>query len=117
MTALRRPVGICSGIIVSVAANAVVAGNVHVGDGAVVSACSLVTPLSVLAETMARLAGSSSGIVYSALPIDDPKVRRPDTTRAEELLGWKPVVSLAEGLARVLEFERKHWSYTLTAPR
>ncbi len=71
--------------------------------------------LAELAETVVRLAGSASGIVYAALPIDDPKVRRPDITRARELLGWEPTVPLAEGLAKVMEFERKNRSHSQTA--
>jgi len=67
--------------------------------------------LGRLAETIVRLAGSSSGIVYAALPVDDPKVRRPNITRARELLGWEPSVQLGEGLAKVIEFERSTHSY------
>ncbi len=51
-----------------------------------------------LAETVRELTGSSSEIVYEALPVDDPKQRRPDITLARELLGWSPEVSLREGL-------------------
>jgi len=46
---------------------------------------------------------SRSEIVFEALPIDDPKVRQPDITRAKELLGWEPEVSLREGLKRTLD--------------
>ena len=55
---------------------------------------------------MLEITGSSSQIVYQALPTDDPKVRQPDITRATELLGWAPVVPLREGMARTVEFER-----------
>jgi dTDP-glucose 4,6-dehydratase len=55
-----------------------------------------------LAETVIRLTGSRSPIVYEALPQDDPAVRRPDITKARELLGWEPVVELEEGLRRTL---------------
>jgi dTDP-glucose 4,6-dehydratase len=71
--------------------------------------------LGELAETVVKLTGSSSGIVRAALPIDDPKVRRPDITRAKELLGWEPTVPLAEGLGKVIDFERITRSYTQTA--
>ena len=71
--------------------------------------------LAELAETVVRLAGSASRIVYAALPVDDPKVRRPDITRARELLEWEPTVPLAEGLAKVVEFERKNSSHSQTA--
>jgi len=60
-----------------------------------------------LAETTIRLAGSQSEIVFEALPIDDPKVRRPDITRARERLGWEPKISLEKGLGRVIESERQ----------
>jgi dTDP-glucose 4,6-dehydratase len=58
--------------------------------------------LNELAETVIRLTGSKSEIVYEALPIDDPQVRRPDITRARQLLGWKPEIELEEGLRRML---------------
>lgn len=53
-----------------------------------------------LADTVLDVTGSSSDIVYEPLPTDDPVRRRPDITRARELLGWSPEVSLREGLAR-----------------
>jgi UDP-glucuronate decarboxylase len=56
-----------------------------------------------LAEVVLELTGSSSEIVYEALPVDDPKQRRPDITLARELLGWSPEVSLREGLQRTIE--------------
>jgi dTDP-glucose 4,6-dehydratase len=56
-----------------------------------------------LAETVKELTGSRSEIVFEALPVDDPKQRRPDITLARELLGWTPEVSLSEGLARTIE--------------
>jgi dTDP-glucose 4,6-dehydratase len=55
-----------------------------------------------LAETVIRLSGSKSEIVYEALPIDDPQVRQPDITRAKQLLGWEPEIALEEGLRRLL---------------
>jgi dTDP-glucose 4,6-dehydratase len=59
-----------------------------------------------LAETIVRLSGSKSEIVHRDLPIDDPKQRRPDITRARSLLGWEPEVSLEDGLGRTLEYFR-----------
>ena len=56
-----------------------------------------------LAETVIEVTGSRSEIVYEALPTDDPQVRQPDTTKARELLGWQPQVSLREGLQRTIE--------------
>ena len=55
-----------------------------------------------LAETVIRVSGSTSEIVFEALPIDDPKVRRPDITRARQVLGWEPEIDLEEGLKRWL---------------
>jgi dTDP-glucose 4,6-dehydratase len=57
-----------------------------------------------LAQWIAELTGSASEISYIDLPVDDPKVRRPDTTRAEDLLGWRPTVPAEEGLRRTLEW-------------
>jgi dTDP-glucose 4,6-dehydratase len=51
-----------------------------------------------LAEWIVELTGSDSEISFIDLPVDDPKVRRPDTRRAEELLGWRPTVTSEEGL-------------------
>src|ERR687896_52409 len=56
-----------------------------------------------LAETVIRVTGSSSEIVYEALPIDDPQIRQPDITRAKQVLGWEPEVGLEEGLRRLLD--------------
>jgi dTDP-glucose 4,6-dehydratase len=56
-----------------------------------------------LAETVKELTGSSSELIYEALPIDDPKQRKPDIALANELLGWSPEVSLREGLQRTIE--------------
>jgi dTDP-glucose 4,6-dehydratase len=55
-----------------------------------------------LAQTVIHVTGSSSEVVFEALPTDDPQVRRPDITRARQVLGWEPEVDLAEGLRRWL---------------
>jgi dTDP-glucose 4,6-dehydratase len=60
-----------------------------------------------LAERVVALAGSRSKIVERPLPVDDPKVRQPDITRARTLLGWEPKVSLDAGLPRTLEYFRR----------
>ncbi|MCR4819678.1 MAG: SDR family oxidoreductase [Elusimicrobiales bacterium] len=60
-----------------------------------------------LAEMIKKLAGSSSEIVYMPLPTDDPKVRRPDTSKAEKLLNWKAEVPLEQGLRKTMEYFRK----------
>ena len=57
-----------------------------------------------LAETVIRVTGSRSEVVFEALPVDDPRVRQPDISRARELLGWQPEVSLEDGLTRLSEF-------------
>lgn len=59
------------------------------------------------AAEVIRLTGSSSSICYKDLPVDDPKVRRPDITTAVNVLGWKPSVSLEEGLTRTIEHFRR----------
>ena len=53
-----------------------------------------------LAEIVGEVTGSASPIVHEPLPVDDPKQRRPDITRARELLDWEPQVSLREGVER-----------------
>ena len=55
-----------------------------------------------LAETILRLTGSSSEIVFEALPVDDPQVRQPDITRAKQILGWEPTVTLDQGLRETI---------------
>jgi dTDP-glucose 4,6-dehydratase len=59
-----------------------------------------------IAKEIIRISGSKSRIVYRPLPEDDPKVRKPDITRARTLLGWEPKVPLAEGLVKTLEYFR-----------
>jgi dTDP-glucose 4,6-dehydratase len=56
-----------------------------------------------LAEAVIDVAGSSSELIYEALPVDDPKQRRPDISLARRLLGWEPEVELREGLRLTLE--------------
>ena len=57
-----------------------------------------------IARTIIALVGSKSRIVYRPLPVDDPKQRRPDITRARTILGWEPKVGLEEGLLKTVEF-------------
>ena len=59
-----------------------------------------------MAETVRDRTGTTSDIVFEALPVDDPKVRQPDITRARELLGWEPEIELPEGLDRTIEHAR-----------
>jgi dTDP-glucose 4,6-dehydratase len=56
-----------------------------------------------LAEIVKELTGSTSELIFEALPEDDPKQRKPNITLAQELLGWSPEVSLREGLQRTIE--------------
>jgi len=54
--------------------------------------------LKEFAEEIISLTGTSQKIVYKPLPVDDPKQRQPDITRAKQLLGWEPKISRKEGL-------------------
>ncbi|HEY8369358.1 MAG TPA: NAD-dependent epimerase/dehydratase family protein, partial [Thermodesulfobacteriota bacterium] len=58
------------------------------------------------AERVKRLTGSTSRIVFKPLPVDDPKVRRPDITLARRLLGWEPRVDIDDGLRATIEYYR-----------
>ncbi|MES2703126.1 MAG: UDP-glucuronic acid decarboxylase family protein [Bacteroidota bacterium] len=60
------------------------------------------------AEEVLALTGSKSKIVYEALPQDDPKQRKPNITKAKELLGWEPKIDRHEGLKRTLEYFKLH---------
>ena len=57
-----------------------------------------------IARTIIRLVGSTSRIVYRPLPVDDPRQRRPDITRARTLLHWEPKVGLEEGLLKTVDY-------------
>jgi dTDP-glucose 4,6-dehydratase len=59
------------------------------------------------AEEIKRLTGTKAPIEFRPLPEDDPKIRRPDITKARELLGWEPEVRLEEGLTRTIGYFRK----------
>ena len=71
------------------------AGPVNIGNPDELS-------MLALAQWIAELTGSASTVQFIDLPLDDPKVRRPDTTRAEEVLGWRPTVPSEEGLRRTV---------------
>jgi len=60
-----------------------------------------------LAGTVTDLCGSKSPLEFRPLPTDDPRQRRPDITKARELLGWQPTVPLAEGLRPTIEYFRR----------
>src|SRR3989344_2175441 len=57
-----------------------------------------------LAETIKKLTGSESKIVFRGLPTDDPTRRRPDIEKAEKILGWKPKIGIEDGLRRTIEY-------------
>jgi len=61
-----------------------------------------------LAETVIKLTGSKSQIVYKPLPQDDPKTRRPDITKAQRLLGWQPEIPLDVGLRTTIAWFKKN---------
>jgi dTDP-glucose 4,6-dehydratase len=77
------------------------AGPVNIGNPHEVS-------VLYLAETVKRLCGSSSEIVFIPRPEDDPMVRQPDITLARERLGWEPRVGFEDGLERTLGWFRAH---------
>lgn len=64
--------------------------------------------LKEFAEEVVALVGTDSKIVYEPLPKDDPKQRKPDITKAKEILGWEPKVDRHEGLKRTLEYFKQH---------
>src|ERR1700724_1831237 len=59
-----------------------------------------------IAETIIKMTGASSKIIYKPLPTDDPKVRQPDITRARTLLKWQPTVTLEVGLVKTIDYFR-----------
>jgi nucleoside-diphosphate-sugar epimerase len=59
-----------------------------------------------LAELVQELSGSKAGVIREPLPTDDPKVRRPDISRARELLDWEPKVDLRDGLGKTMDYFR-----------
>lgn len=70
--------------------------------------------LKEFAEEVIKLTGTSQKIVYKPLPVDDPKQRQPDITKAKTILGWEPKVSRAEGLKITYEYfknlPKEEWS-------
>jgi nucleoside-diphosphate-sugar epimerase len=91
-----------------------VEGLVRMIDATVTGPINLGNPteytLSELAHEVQLAVGVDSGTVHRALPSDDPKLRRPDISRAGELLGWAPQVQLREGLARTVAWLRQQLS-------
>ncbi|HRG89853.1 MAG TPA: GDP-mannose 4,6-dehydratase, partial [Chitinophagales bacterium] len=62
--------------------------------------------ISQFAEEIIKLTGTTQKVIYKALPVDDPKQRQPDITRAKEILGWEPKVSRQEGLKITYDYFR-----------
>jgi UDP-glucuronate decarboxylase len=75
-------------------------GPVNLGNPAEIS-------ILEFAETILRLSGSSSRLVFKPLPADDPRQRQPDIKVAREALGWQPKVSLQDGLGETIRYFRK----------
>jgi dTDP-glucose 4,6-dehydratase len=69
-----------------------------------------------LAELIRSLAGTESPVVHTERPIDDPEMRRPDTSLARDLLGWEPQVALRDGLAETMEWIRSSSEAGLSGP-
>ena len=65
------------------------------------------TTIEDIARTIVRMTGSASTLVHRELPVDDPKVRQPDITRARTQLGWEPKVALEQGLTKTIDYFRK----------
>jgi nucleoside-diphosphate-sugar epimerase len=70
-----------------------------------------------LADMVVELTGTRARVVAEPLPQDDPKVRKPDITRARTMLGWEPKVPLREGLVRTIEYFRGLLGTERMAPR
>jgi dTDP-glucose 4,6-dehydratase len=60
------------------------------------------------AEEIRRITQTKSEIEYRPLPVDDPKVRQPDISRAKEVLGWEPKVDFEQGITETIEYFREH---------
>ena len=66
------------------------------------------TTMLELAETINRITGNRAGVDFKPLPKDDPKVRRPDISKARRVLGWEPKIGLEDGLQRSIAWFRQH---------
>lgn len=73
------------------------------------------TTMVELAEIINELTGNRAGIIFKPLPHDDPKVRRPDITKAQETLGWAPTVDLRTGLERTIAWFRRQYEHAPAA--
>ncbi|MDP3039301.1 MAG: SDR family NAD-dependent epimerase/dehydratase, partial [Deltaproteobacteria bacterium] len=59
------------------------------------------------AQEVLEITGSKSRIVYQPLPVDDPRVRQPDITKAQKILNWNPQVGLREGIRKTVPYFQK----------
>ena len=66
------------------------------------------------AEEIIKLTGSGTKVIYKPLPTDDPKQRKPDITRAKEILGWEPKVDRAEGLKITYDYFKSLPEHSIT---
>jgi dTDP-glucose 4,6-dehydratase len=57
-----------------------------------------------LADLIVKVTGSTGKMVYKDLPVDDPKIRQPDISKAKELLNWEPTIDLEHGLSKTIEY-------------
>jgi dTDP-glucose 4,6-dehydratase len=62
--------------------------------------------INQFAQKVLEITGATGGIIYKDLPVDDPKVRRPDITRARSLLGWEPKVGFDKGIRETIDYLR-----------
>jgi UDP-glucuronate decarboxylase len=67
-----------------------------------------------LASLIVGMVGSRSSIVYKPLPVDDPRRRRPDISRAQALLGWSPKVDLVSGLEKTISYFRRRFDENMS---
>jgi len=67
-------------------------------------------PINQVAEEIIKISGAEQNIIYKDLPVDDPKVRQPDITKAKEILKWEPKVPRLEGLKITYEWFKKRLS-------
>jgi UDP-glucuronate decarboxylase len=98
------------GMVRLMATDDAVTGPVNVGNPDEIS-------IAELAGHVVRLTGSRSRVVYRDLPQDDPRQRCPDIGRAQQLLGWQPVVPLEEGLASTVAYFDRMLASASDAPR
>ncbi len=87
------------GFIRMVATSKEVVGPINLGNPGEFTICEL-------AETVLRMVGGTSKLVMKPLPLDDPKQRQPDITRAKETLGWEPQIKLEQGLQKTIDYFR-----------